>query len=58
VQHFEGDDLTAIGVEGPVDGALAARGDLIENLVSPYALFYGAYLKGLGLPSATWRIMR
>ena len=53
VQHFEGDDLSAIGVEGPVDGALAARGDLFEDLVTPYALFHGAYLKGLGLPSAT-----
>ena len=52
MQHFEGDDLSAVGVEGPVDGALTARGDLFQDLVTTYALFHGAYLKGLGLPSA------
>ena len=42
VQHLEGDDLSALGIEAPVDGPLAARGDLIEDLVTPYALFHGA----------------
>ena len=40
--------------EGEVDGPLAARGDLVEKLVTPYAalLRHNAFLKGLNLPAA------
>ena len=36
MKYLEGDDLVGFGVERTVDGPLAARGDLVENLVAPY----------------------
>ena len=57
VEDLDGDDLAAVGVEGAVDCALAARGDLFEDPVSAYALFH-PFLQWLARrrpPSLYWR---
>ena len=56
MKHLQRDDLPALGVIGPVDGALTARGDLFENLVTSYTLFHGTHLQAPSVAHATTRI--
>ena len=56
MQHLEGNDPPAIGVIGPIDRPLAARGDLFEYLVAPYLLVYSYPLQAQSVPRATARL--
>ena len=57
MKHLEGDDLAGVGVKDAVDGALAARGDLVEDLVAPYfLLLHGNSPQVQSVPRVTARI--